>query len=59
MVVDFGEVVLDWIDIPIGSPLFEDAQGMVHTTKWEYSTLRCLMLFVVMRKGKDGVILRT
>ena len=33
---DFGEVVLDWIDISIGSPLFEDAQGMVHTTKCEY-----------------------
>ena len=34
---DFGEVVLDWIDIPIGSPLFEDARGIVHTTKCDYS----------------------
>ena len=29
-------MVLDWIDIPQGSPLFEDAQGNVHTTKTPY-----------------------
>ena len=33
---EFGEVSLDWIDIPEGSPLFEDAQGNIHTTKTPY-----------------------
>ena len=33
---ELGEIVVDWIDIPEGFPLFEDAQGTVHTTKTPY-----------------------
>ena len=47
---DFGEVVLDWIDIPEGSPLFEDAQGTVHTTKTPYG----IALFDVVCGDAEG-----
>ena len=47
---EFGEVVLDWIDIPQGSPLFEDAQGTVHTTKTPYR----IALFDAFRSDAEG-----
>ena len=47
---EFGEVVLDWIDIPQGSPLFEDAQGNVHTTKAPYR----IALFDAFRSDAEG-----